>query len=180
VTVDLPEAAVSSPELDLEAAVAAQAVVIVELRAVIAGLQAQVAELERQLGRNASNSSRPPSCDGLGKPAAAARQRRAGSCRPGKQPGAPGAHLARVEDPDEVVVHMPERCRGCGAVLVLAPVVGVEARQVLDLPEIGLRAVEHRAERRRCDCGTVTAAGLPHRPGRRPATALGSVGWSAI
>jgi hypothetical protein len=33
------------------------------------------------------------------------------------------------------------------AVLVLAPVVGVEARQVLDLPEIRLRAVEHRAER---------------------------------
>jgi transposase len=138
VTLDLPEAAVSSPELDLEAAVAAQAAVIVELRAVIAGLQAQVAELERQLGRNSSNSSGPPSCDGLGKPAAAARQRRAGSRRPGKQPGAPGAHLARVEDPDEVVVHTPQRCRGCGAVLVLAPVVGVEARQVLDLPEIRL------------------------------------------
>jgi hypothetical protein len=68
VTLDLPEAAISSPELDLEAAVAAQAAVIVELRAVIVGLQAQVAELERQLGRNASNSSRPPSCDGLGKP----------------------------------------------------------------------------------------------------------------
>jgi hypothetical protein len=43
-----------------------------------------------------------------------------------------------VEDPDEVVVHTPQRCRGCGAVLVLAPVVGVEARQVLDLPEIRL------------------------------------------
>jgi hypothetical protein len=68
VTLDLPEAAISSPELDLEAAVAAQAAVIVELRAVIVGLQAQVAECERQLGRNASNSSGPPSCDGLGKP----------------------------------------------------------------------------------------------------------------
>jgi hypothetical protein len=50
VTVDLPEAAVSSPELDLEAAVAAQAAVIVELRAVIVGLQAQ--------GRGAGASAR--------------------------------------------------------------------------------------------------------------------------
>ncbi len=32
---------------------------------------------------------------------------------------------------------------------------------MLDLPEIRLRAVEHRAERRRCECGTVTAAGFP-------------------
>ena len=36
-TLDLREAAISSPELDLEAAVAAQAAVIVELRVVIAG-----------------------------------------------------------------------------------------------------------------------------------------------
>ncbi len=170
-TLEVPEAAILSPNLQLEAAVAAQAAVIVELRAVIAGLQGRVAELERQLGRNASNSSRPPSADGLGKPAVPARQRRAGARRPGKQPGAPGAHLARVQDPDEVIWHTPQRCRGCGGLLVLAPVVGVEARQVLDLPEIRLRAVEHRAERRRCDCGTVTAAGFP--PQARAAACYG-------
>jgi hypothetical protein len=51
-TLDLPEAAISAPELDLEAAVAAQAAVILVLRVVIAGLQARVAELDRQLGRN--------------------------------------------------------------------------------------------------------------------------------
>jgi transposase len=33
----------------------------------IATLQAQVAELERRLGKDSSNSSRPPSSDGLGK-----------------------------------------------------------------------------------------------------------------
>ena len=140
---------------------AAQAAVIVELRAVIAALQARVAELERQLGQHSRNSSKPPSSDGLGKPAAPRQQQRAGGRKPGKQPGAPGAHLARVQDPDEVVWHAPERCQGCSACLVLAPVVGVEARQVFDLPEIRLRVVEHRAERRRCECGTVTAAGFP-------------------
>jgi len=119
--------------------VAAQAAVIVELRAVIVELQGRVAELERQLDRHSRNSSKPPSSDGLGKPATPARQRRGGGRKPGKQPGAPGAHLARVDDPDEVVVHVPERCRGCGADLVLAPVVGVAVRQVFDLPEIRLR-----------------------------------------
>lgn len=147
---------------------AAQARVITSLRTQVATLEranaalaARVAELERQLGWDASNSPRPPSADGLGKPATPARQRHAGGRKPGKQPGAPGAHLAQVEDPDEVVIHVPERCRGCGAGLVLAPVVGVAVRQVFDLPEIRLHAAEHRAERRRCDCGMVTAAGFP-------------------
>jgi hypothetical protein len=53
--------------------------------------------------------------------------------RPGKQPGAPGAHPAQVERPDEVVEHVPERCGGCGADLAGAAVVGAEARQVADV-----------------------------------------------
>ena len=122
-----------------------------------AALQARVAELERRLGKDSSNSSRPPSSDGLGKPPAPRQQRRGAGRRPGKQPGAPGAHLAQVPDPDQVVVHRPERCGGCGGELTLAPVMGVEARQVFDLPEIRLWVTEHRVERRRCGCGQVTA-----------------------
>jgi transposase len=124
-------------------------------------LQTRVAELERQLGKHSRNSSRPPSSDGLGKPATPRRERRADGRKPGKQPGAPGAYLARVPDPDEVVTHAPEQCDGCGADLTLAPVIGVEARQVFDLPEIRLRTTEHRAERRRCGCGWVSTAAFP-------------------
>jgi transposase len=40
-------------------------------------------------------------------------------------------------------------------------VVGVEARQVFDLPVLRLLASEHRAQRRRCRCGTTTAAAFP-------------------
>jgi hypothetical protein len=76
----------------------------------IATLQARVAELERRLGKDSSNSSRPPSQDGLGKPPAPRQQRRGGGRAPGKQPGAPGAHLAQMPDPDQVVWHRPERC----------------------------------------------------------------------
>src|SRR5512133_1520975 len=39
--------------------------------------------------------------------------------------------------------------------------VGAEVRQVHDLPQRGLLVTEHRAERRRCGCGAVTAATFP-------------------
>jgi transposase len=51
--------------------------------------------------------------------------------------------------------------RGCGADLAGASVVGVEARQVFDLPPLRLLATEHRAERRRCACGTTSQAAFP-------------------
>jgi transposase len=165
------EAAISSPGPDLEATVTVQAAVIAELRAanaeqvrLIATLQARVTELERRLSRDSSNSSKPPSSDGLGKPARAERRdaEQTKGRRPGKQPGAPGAHLAQVAEPDEVAWHTPDRCGGCGATLTDAPVVGVEARQVFDLPPLRLLATEHRAERRRCTCGMTTAAAFPH------------------
>ena len=164
------EAAIPSPDPELEATVAIQAVVIAELRAanaeqarLIVTLQARLAELERRLGKDSSNSSKPPSSDGLGKPARAQRRadEQAQRRRPGKQPGAPGAHLAMVAEPDEVVWHTPGRCSQCSADLVLAPVTGVEGRQVFDLPRLRLGVVEHRAERRRCACGTITAARFP-------------------
>jgi uncharacterized coiled-coil protein SlyX len=167
---ELTERRSPAPDPDLEATVAVQAAVIVELRAanaeqvrLIAMLQAQVAELERRLGKDSSNSSKPPSSDGLRKPARAACRTDgwAEGRRPGKQPGAPGAHLAQVQEPDEVAWHAPDRCGGCGADLAGASVVGVEARQVFDLPPLGLRVTEHRAQRRRCACGTTTQAGFP-------------------
>jgi transposase len=154
-----------------------QAAVIAELRAanatlaagnaeqarLITVLQARVAELERRLGKDSSNSSKPPSSDGLRKPARAQRRAagRAAGRRPGKQPGAPGAHLAQVAQPDEVFEHVPDRCGRCNADLADAPIVGVEARQVFDLPQLRLGVAEHRAERRRCVCGTTTAGSFP-------------------
>jgi transposase len=56
---------------------------------------------------------------------------------------------------------VPGRCGGCCADLADASVLGVEARQVFDLPPLRLLASEHRAQRRRCVCGTTTAAAFP-------------------
>ena len=62
-----------------------------------------------------------------------------------------------------VVPHEPERCEGCGGGLEGAELLGVERRQVFDLPpQTRLFVCEHRALRRRCGCcGTVSAGVFP-------------------
>jgi transposase len=131
---------------------------IAELARVNAGLRAEIAELKARLGADSSNSSMPPSREGLAKKPA--QPRRKGG-RPGKRRGDPGKHLAQVADPDEIVEHTPATCEGCDGDLAGAPVVGTASRQVFDIPPLRLRVTEHRVARRRCGCGHVTAAAFP-------------------
>jgi transposase len=124
-------------------------------------LRAEVEALRAQLRQNPRNSSKPPSAEGLGKPAPKSLRKKSGR-RPGRPKGQPGATLAMTDRPDEVVTHEPGRCARCGAGLSSAPVAGAERRQVTDLPEdIRARVTEHRIISRRCWCGTVTAGIAP-------------------
>jgi transposase len=118
------------------------------------------ARLRARLGMNSRNSSRPPSSDGYTKPAPKSRRKRSGK-KPGKQPGAPGKNLPAVPDPDAIITHEPDRCQGCGESLAGAPVVGDVRRQVFDLPPVEVTSTEHRAERRKCHCGTETTGLFP-------------------
>jgi transposase len=164
------------PSLDPDATVAVQAAVIVELRAanatlaavnaerarLIATLQARVAELERRLGKDSSNSSKPPSSDGLRSPVGSSVGQLSGPhASPASSPAPRACTWPKVAQPDQVVEHVPDRCGGCGADLADAPMVGGEARQVFDLPPLRLAVAEHRAQRRRCACGTTTAGSFP-------------------
>jgi transposase len=81
--------------------------------------------------------------------------------KPGKQPGDEGHHLAQVADPDEVIIHTPQCCKGCGGDLSDAEVENTEVRQVFDLPEPKMVTTEHRAETKRCQCGSTTKAAFP-------------------
>jgi transposase len=127
----------------------------------IARLEAEVAELRRQLGLNSRNSSKPPSSDSpFVMPAPKSLRRRSGR-KPGGQPGHPGSTLALVDDPKERVRHEPGPCIGCGADLAQAPEVGMERRQVFDLPPLTVRVTEHQLIARRCLCGTTTCGTAP-------------------
>ncbi len=122
----------------------------------IAELEAEIAELRRQLGQNSQNSSKPPSTDSpFTKPAPKSLRRKSGR-KPGGQPGHPGSTLTLVADPNERLRHEPGQCAGCGAELAAAPEVGMERRQVFDLPPMTVRVTEHQLIARRCSCGTTT------------------------
>jgi transposase len=133
---------------------------IEDLLGQLATAQEQIAELKRRLGQNSSNSSMPPSSDGLAKPAPKSLRGRSGR-RPGGQPGHEGRTLSLVDDPDETVRHEPAVCASCGDGLADAPQVGVTRRQVVDIPPVKARVVEHRLVARRCGCGTVTCGAAP-------------------
>jgi hypothetical protein len=127
----------------------------------IAELEAQVAELSARLGENSRNSSKPPSSDSPFSKPAPKSLRRASGRKPGGQSGHSGSTLAQVADPDERARHEPSRCGGCGAGLADAPEVGLERRQVFDLPPLRVRITEHQLIARRCRCGATTCGTAP-------------------
>jgi transposase len=131
-----------------------------EKDALISELRAEVAELKRQLGMNSRNSSKPPSSDGLAKPAPKSLRRKSGR-KPGGQAGHDGSTLAQVTDPFKTIKHEPGACGGCGAGLTGAPEVGVERRQVFDLPPITVQVTEHQLIARQCRCGQVSRGVAP-------------------
>jgi transposase len=135
--------------------------VIAEQAARIATLEAQNAELRRRLGQSSANSSRPPSSDSpFGKPSPKSLRGKSGR-KPGGQQGHPGSTLTQVADPDERLRHEPGRCAGCGADLASAPRVGLERRQVFDLPPMRVRVTEHQLITRHCVCGVTTCGQAP-------------------
>ena len=124
---------------ELIALVAAQA-------AEIAALKARIAELERRLGLNSTNSGKPPSSDGLKKPQRTRSLREPSDQPPGGQKGHKGWTLEQVALPDRIIDHFPSSCTACGAAVAPAMSSGHRARQVFDLPEPRpLIVTEHRA-----------------------------------
>ncbi len=133
------------------------------LRAENAGLRQEVADLRRQLDKNSSNSSKPPSSDGLTKPPRVAGSTRGKSGKAsGGQAGHAGGALKAAAKPDVIERHEAEGCRQCFAGLTRTMITGVERRQVFDLPERRLEVTEHQAMIYRCArCRGRTTAAFP-------------------
>ena len=129
-------------------------------QAEIARLEARIAELEKRLGKNSSNSSKPPSSDGL-KRTCSLRSNTSGR-KPGGQLGHPGQRLQPSATP-EVVIDLPlESCPQCASDLREQPVESEEVRQVFELPPIKLCVTAYRAQRKRCRiCGRLAGAEFP-------------------
>jgi hypothetical protein len=139
---------------------------LTRLRAENTDLRARVQRLERLLSRNSANSSMPPSTDDLpGKtpPGDKAAGDTGGARRTrGKQPGAPGAHLAWRVNPDQTVPHLPQGTCGCGADLADGLDLGVaRSHQQHEVPAMSATCTQHDLHAVRCGCGQVHVAGRP-------------------
>jgi hypothetical protein len=158
---------------ELAALVAEQAVLIEALRV-------ELEALRRQLGRDSSNSSQPPSTDGPaakaktkagkhpagpqpqpspdGQPAADEPGRGRARRKQGGQPGHRGSGLAPVTTPDRREPVEPTCCAGCGGGLAGAPGTVASRVQVFDLPTFSMAVTEYQMMRRRCGCEHATTA----------------------
>src|SRR3990172_9442941 len=127
----------------------------------VAELQAEVAQLREQVGRNSQNSSQPPSSD---PPNAAPHPPRTPSGRkPGGQPGhaGHGRKLLPVEQVKRVVELKPTTCTACGA-LLLGEDAHPERHQVTELPRIEAEVTEYRRHTLTClACGAQTPPETP-------------------
>jgi transposase len=142
---------------ELALLVVAQAAKIVELEARIVELEAELADAKRRLATNSSNSSKPPSQDGLGR---SKRSSGPSGGKRGKPFGAPGATMRLVDDPDSTIECPPARCRGCQMDLAGAPEFSRQRRQVIELPPPPKAEVtEYQVVSLVCRCCAAVTAG---------------------
>ena len=131
------------------------------LEAKVLEQEAKIRELESRLKLNSQNSSRPPSSDGLNRPNNQSLREKSGR-KPGGQFGHPGHTLQMSAKPDRIEKHEIKCCAKCGQSLVNQPLVGMEKRQVFDVPQPRLEVTEHQAEKKICPhCGQTNRAEFP-------------------
>lgn len=88
---------------------------VAELTATVRELNQTIRELKEQLNKNSKNSSKPPSSDGLKKPAVKKDRslRESSGKKQGAQEGHNGTHLSVTISPNHTQNHMHSDCEGC-------------------------------------------------------------------
>jgi transposase len=135
---------------------------VAQLRAENAALAVRVARLERLASRNSGNSSFPPSMDDQPGRKAPQGKRMGGKRRPGKQPGAPGSHLARREDPDQAIPHSRTGHPSAAPRWPTGGIWGWRPRiSRWRSPLASARVIQHDVHEVACCCGRVYRAAPP-------------------
>src|SRR4029077_10163597 len=139
----------------------------------IADAEKQIADLERQLSlrkQNSTNSSKPPSSDGLAGDQRSRGRKRKSRRKPGAQPGHVGHHrgLVPTAEVSAVEVLLPSQCGHCGGRLPQnsrnVTVQGEPRRhQVTEIPPIQPHITEYQFPTVVCGhCGKTTREPLPN------------------
>lgn len=136
----------------------------------LAALEAELARLRAQAGKDSTNSSVPPSKDSIAAKAKRKAERentsqreRSADRKPGGQPGHQGSGLEPTHSPNRTErAEAPVECSSCGAGLTDAADAGATWAQLWDIPPVELEKVRWVLPRRRCGCcGKTTTATVP-------------------
>ena len=123
------------------------------------GLHQRIVQLESQLRLNSRNSSKPPSSDGLSKPAPKSL-RLSGERANGGQKGHPGNTLRQSAAVDQTIAHQAHtQCSVCHLQMQAHEV--IETRQIFELPELRVRVIAHQQIRSACACGATHVGAWP-------------------
>ena len=132
---------------------------IKQLLVVVDGLQRKVQELEDRLNQNSRNSHKPPSSDGLRKPALPPKNKG----KRGGQTGHKGKTLKMTDQADETIELKPAVCVSCQQDFGSNVAAVMESRrQVFELPPTHLYVREYQRFSCTCPrCGHLNRADFP-------------------
>ena len=147
---------------ELELTVARQAKQLDAQAKQIKELLAQVDELKRRLALNSTNSSKPPSSDGLSKKNNNRSLRETDSKKFGGQFDHKGDTLNQTDAPDNTIEYTPEKCDACGDTLSGIEVDNIIERQEIDI-EVKKIITAHKALVKICRCGKKNIGTMPER-----------------
>lgn len=131
----------------------------------IKNLEVKIVTLESELAvyknkKNSSNSHIAPSQD----PNRAKKNqslREPTDRKVGGQPGHEGTTLKFSSTVDQTIKHSPVQCDSCGNSLAIRPEQLVHTRQLIDIPSIVVKCIEHEIYKKQCSCGHTTVGAFP-------------------
>jgi transposase len=136
-------------------------VLVAAMQAQLREMAAEIQRLKDQIAKDSHNSGKPPSSDGM-KKRRTKSLRESGKRASGGQVGHKGETLKPVAVPDWVVRHEVEQCWHCGINLSQVSAVGVEKRQVFEVPVVRMEVTEHQAVIKCCPgCGQQVKGHFP-------------------
>ena len=133
---------------------------IKELEEIVEKLLLRVSELERMLGLNSTNSSKPPSSDGLKKATRTKSLRSTNSNKFGGQVGHKGDTLRQTDHPDITHNYEPINCSDCGNSLENLVIQDTIERQEVDVL-VKKQIIAHKAAIKICGCGKRNIGNMP-------------------
>lgn len=138
--------------------IATQAALIETMKSGLAILEKEIAVLKNK--KNSNNSSIPPSKD-ENRPKKNQSLREKTGRLAGGQKGHEGTTLECSTEVDEVVKHSPGFCNCCGNDLSATEEVLISSRQLIDIPPIKLKRIEHQVFQKQCSCGHIMESNFP-------------------